>query len=44
MADAPVMPHPAGKATDDRENDILRHGLSGGMKVAAKGLPDQVKQ
>lgn len=44
MADAPVMPLPAGETTDDRENDILRHGLSGGMKVAAKGLPDQVKQ
>lgn len=27
MADAPVMPLPAGETTDDRENDILRHGL-----------------
>ncbi len=29
MADAPVMPLPAGETTDDRENDILRHELSG---------------
>lgn len=29
MADAPVMPLPAGETTEDRENDILRHALSG---------------